>query len=281
MIEALPALLITVAPNGARRGKSEHDNLPITAKEIAITSAHCRQAGAGMVHLHVRDENGAHSLSPVDFREALREIGKVAGKELLVQVTTESCGVYSVTQQMSCVRQVHATAASFALREYFPGEVIDPRVAEFFAWVIGFGTACQFILYAPAEIARLKDLVERQIIPIPRPHALFVLGRHAIDQQSDPADLDAFLAQWPVSWPWSVCAFGRAELEVATKAIAMGGHVRVGFENNLYDTDGQLLVSNEFRVRQVADIAAAAGRRLATPGEVRALFGLPQRLVSA
>ena len=275
MTESPAPLLITVAPNGARRGKTDHEALPLTAGEIALTAARCRLAGAAMIHLHVRDEDEAHSLAPEHYRAAQREIRRLAGKDLLVQVTTESGGVYGVAQQMAAVRALTVDAASFAIREFFPGDAINAQVAEFFAWIIARGVACQFILYTPAEIDRLKALVARGLIALPRPHALFVLGRHAVDQQSDPADLDGFLASWPSDWPWSVCAFGRAELEVAAKAIRLGGHVRVGFENNLQDSDGATLPSNEARVQQVAQLAAAVGRPLAGAAEARALFSLP------
>jgi 3-keto-5-aminohexanoate cleavage enzyme len=272
MSDVASPLLITVAPNGARRGKADHEALPLTAKEIAVTAARCRLAGAGMLHLHVRDESGEHSLAPAHYREALREIRKVAGRDLLVQITTEACGTYGVEQQMATVRSLRVEAASFALREFFPGEVVDARVAEFFAWVSGLGIACQFILYTAEEIDRLKALVAKGIIPIARPHALFVLGRHAVSQQSDPRDLNGYVSRWPKGWPWSVCAFGVAELTVAEIAIELGGHVRVGFENNLMDSNGQPLASNEARVAQVARLAAQAGRPLATPQQVRALF---------
>jgi len=86
-------LLITVAPNGTRREKGEHASLPLAAREIGFTAAACRDAGAGMIHLHVRDELGAHSLAPHLYRVALREIRHLAGTELFVQVTTESCCV--------------------------------------------------------------------------------------------------------------------------------------------------------------------------------------------
>jgi uncharacterized protein (DUF849 family) len=173
---------------------------------------------------------------------------------------------------MAAVRSLKVDAASFAIREYFPDQRVDAQVAEFFAWVTGLGVACQFILYAPEEIEQLKSLVARGILPLARPHALFVLGRHHEQQQSDPADLAGFVQRWPVDWPWSVCAFGRAELAVAEQAIALGGHVRVGFENNLQDTDGEPLPSNEARVAQVVALANRAGRPLATPAQVRALF---------
>jgi len=120
-----------------------------------------------------------------------------ANSELLVQITTEACGQYSLEQQMATVRNLKVDAASYALREFFPGERVEPRVVEFFAWVTGLGVGGQFILYTAAERDRLQALVARGIIPVKRPHALFVLPRHGFSKHSDPADLHAFLQGWP------------------------------------------------------------------------------------
>ena len=267
------ALLITVAPNGARRGKADHAGLPLTAAETAQVAAACKRAGAGMIHLHVRDERGGHSLDATLYKAAIAAIDAAVDGHLLVQVTTEACGIFGVTEQMSAVRGTVPRAASFAIREFFAGETVDPQVAEFFRWVARQDIAAQFILYAPAEIDRLAALVAAGVIPVANPHALFVLGRHSVDQQSDPRDLCRYVERWPSRWPWTVCAFGRAELAVAAAAIGLGGHVRVGFENNLLDTDGSLLPGNDTRVAQVAAIAAAVGRPLADEARTRALFG--------
>lgn len=266
-------LLITVAPNGARRGKADHPGLPLTAAEIARVAADCHRAGAGMIHLHVRDERGGHSLAEAHYRAAIEATARAAGEDLLIQITTESCGIFGVEEQMAAVRATRPAAASFAIREFFANDAVDARVAEFFAWVAAEGIAAQFILYAPQEIDRLAMLVAQGVIPAECPHALFVLGRHAAGQQSEPRDLCAFVDRWPPLWPWSVCAFGRSELAVMTAAIGLGGHVRVGFENSLVDSDGALLASNDTRVAQVAAIAASAGRPLASYAQLRALFG--------
>lgn len=272
MSNAAQPLLIGVAPNGARRGKADHEAIPLTAVEVATTAARCRQAGAGLLHLHVRDEHGAHSLSAPLYREAMRQVKRMAGAELLVQITTEACGIFEPLQQIAAVRGASPEAASFALRELFPQGQVAQAVAEFFAWELGRGLSAQYILYEPSEIGFLQSLVESGLLPVDRAHALFVLGRYTDDQQADPAELDAFLALWPAGWPWSACAFGRAELPVAERVIALGGHVRVGFENSLEQPDGSLIESAEARVAQVAQLAIAAGRPLATPQQVRDLF---------
>ena len=265
-------LLISVAPNGPRRGKQDHEDLPLTAAEIGRVAAACREAGAGMIHLHVRDGAGAHSLSPQLYRVAQREVRHLAGSSLVVQVTAESEGVYDLAQQMASLRSLDMAAASFRLAEFFPSELVQAAVAEFFAWLVARGVACQFELDSPAQVAQLKQLVLRGHLALPQPHALFVLGRPGQRGDADPAELDAFLAHWPKAWPWSVCAYGRTELLLARRAIERGGHVRVGFEYALVDGDGQLLASNEQRVAQVAAIAAECGRPLLAPEDVRPLF---------
>jgi len=83
--------MVIAAPNGARRGKAEHANLPISIAEIAAEAALCQRAGAAVLHLHVRDGNGAHSLDAGLYRAASEAIAEAA-PGMLVQITTESAG---------------------------------------------------------------------------------------------------------------------------------------------------------------------------------------------
>lgn len=264
-------LLITVAPNGARKGKADHPALPITPAEIAATARACMAAGAAMLHLHVRDGAGRHSLSPDHYRPAMAAVTEEVGNGLLVQVTTEAVGIYSASEQMDMVRGIRPDAASFAVRELVP-QGAEAAAADFFDWVVQAGIRPQFILYDERDLERFLELREGGVIPVMRPHALFVLGRHSATAESDPADLKAFVEAWPMVFPWSVCAFGRAERQVAELAIQLGGHVRVGFENNLLTPDGETLADNAEQVRAIAEIAAQYGRRLATAEEARRLF---------
>jgi uncharacterized protein (DUF849 family) len=101
---------------------------------------------------------------------------------------------------------------------------------------------------------------------------LFVLGRYSAGQTSSPSDLLPFLAAYDHAHPWAMCAFGRHEHACAAAAAALGGHARVGFENNLYLRDGSVAGDNAALVRQVAEVAGALGRRMATADQVRALF---------
>jgi uncharacterized protein (DUF849 family) len=264
-------LLITVAPNGARKGKADHAALPITPAEIASTAKACMQAGAGMLHLQVRNGDGRHSLAPEHYRPAIEAVREAVGDGLLIQVTTEAVDLYTPQEQMAVVRGIKPDAASFAVRELAP-EGGEEAAGDFFHWVAEAGIRPQFILYDSADLTRFLALRDAGVIPVGRPHALFVLGRHSASGESDSGELRPFIEAWPMAFPWSVCAFGRAERQVAELAIQLGGHVRVGFENNLLTPDGAPLANNAEQVAAITELAARQGRRPATAAEARPLF---------
>ncbi|HWL46925.1 MAG TPA: 3-keto-5-aminohexanoate cleavage protein [Sphingomonadaceae bacterium] len=262
-------VLIAVAPNGARRTRRDHPALPLAPDEIAADALACAEAGASLLHLHVRDEAGGHSLAPDRYRRAIDAVRARCGERLLIQITTEACGLFPLEAQIAAVRGTRPEAASFALREFLPERGDESRAADFFAWVKDAGIIPQFILYAPGEADRLKALIARGIVPFAAPHVLFVLGRHAGGPPSDPWALPDFATRW--SGPWSVCAFGPVEIRVAAAALALGGHVRIGFENNLQAPDGAPLRSNAEQVARVAALAALLGRERMTAAAARAL----------
>lgn len=114
--------VIAVAPNGARRGKINHPRLPIAIAEIAAEAARCREMGAAMLHLHVRDSSGRHTLDADLYAEAIAAVRRAAGADLIVQITTEAVGVYSPQEQMAVVDALAPEAFSAALRELLPDE---------------------------------------------------------------------------------------------------------------------------------------------------------------
>lgn len=265
-------VVICVAPNGARRGKADHARIPLTAAELAAEAESVANAGAHALHLHVRDADGKHSLDPRLYREAITAINARIGDRLVVQVTTESAEIYAAEAQMAVVRELVPACASVAIRELIRDATHEDRAAEFFAWTRTAGVGLQFILYDAADVAKLVSLQASGAVPIEKPHALFVLGRKAADGVSAPRDLLPFVAGWPADWPWTVCAFGRTEPLCLAAAIALGGHVRVGFENNLFAPDGTQARNNAASVTNVTQLIARTGRGTATAAQARALY---------
>jgi uncharacterized protein (DUF849 family) len=265
-------LVVAFAPNGARRTKADHPHLPLTPAEIAREAERCAAAGATVLHLHVRDEDGRHSLAPRHYRPAIAAVRRAVGETIAIQITTEAAGRYGPDEQMATVREVHPDAVSLALAELIPDDRAIDAAAAFLAWLQAERIAPQYILYSPAEVVWFRDLRARGVIPQRRPCALFVLGRYGEHTEAQPQDLLPFLAAHDPECPWAACAFGRRESACVLSAAGLGGHVRVGFENNLRLSDGRLAMSNAELVAQVAAAAPLLGRKVADIATTRAFL---------
>ncbi len=268
-----PPFAIAVSPTGAGKTRDDHPNLPLTPGEIAKEAAHCLDAGACMLHLHVRRPDLRHSLGVEDYRAAIDAIRRAVGNRLVIQVTTEAVNQYSSSQQIEAVKSLKPEAASIALREVIRSEKDVSNAAAFFEWMYQENVIPQFVLYSPGDVEYYFELRRRGVIPGGRHWALFVLGRYSVGQAAGPADLLPFLDLWrdtPI--PWAVCAFGPNEAVCAAAALALGGHARVGFENNLFLPDGRRAFDNSELVAVVARAAHILGFPLAAADAMRGWF---------
>lgn len=264
-------VMIMVAPNGARRGKADHAALPVTAEEVAADAVLCRAAGASVLHMHVRDDDGAHVLDARRYLDATAAVEAATGGDMVVQITTEAVGTYTAQEQMSLVCDVMPVCASLALRELVPDAASHQVARAFFVWMQANRIAPQFILYDAQDLERFFELSDADVIPFTYPFLIFVLGRYASDQQSSPADLEPFLeVLGNRDVAWAMCAFGAQEAACAKAAMEAGGHVRVGFENNLHMADGQLAENNAAIVAATAAQARDLGFDVMTAQQARA-----------
>lgn len=267
---SLPPVAIAVAPNGGRRTKADHPEVPLSPAELAATARAAVDAGAAMIHVHVRDRDGVHLLDAAAYSEASAAIRAAVGGDIVVQITTEALGRYAPEAQIAVVRDVRPEAASLALRELVPDAGHETAFAELLAFMKREAIAPQIILYAPEEAVRLAGLIRRGVVPFDDIPILYVLGRYSAGQRSDPADLLPFLApDQPRFSHWSVCAFGPREAACVATGGFLGGHVRVGFENNLFLPDGTIAPDNAALVRTVAGLVRAAGCETATAADLR------------
>jgi 3-keto-5-aminohexanoate cleavage enzyme len=265
-------LILTVAPNGARKTKADHPALPILPEELAAEAEACCAAGAAMIHLHVRDAKEGHSLDAGRYGEAIAAIRERVGDRIVIQMTTEAVGIYSPAEQMAAVRAVEPEGASLAVRELFGDPALEAEASRFCHEQNERGCLAQYILYSDEDLVGFDRLVARGLIPPGRLFLLFVLGRYTPGQKSDPTDLLPYLARNSEGHRWAVCAFGAKEAACAGAALCLGGHVRVGFENNLRMADGSSAPSNAALVGQAAQAAKAVGRPLADAAAVRTLL---------
>lgn len=271
-----PPVSITVAPNGARRGKADHPALPLTPDEIAADAATCCEAGASILHLHVRGPDGRHSLDVDRYRDAIAAVREACG--IVIQPTTERAGVFAPDDMIAAFRGLTPEMMSFNLTELLDAD--DPaqhaKVRDFLAEVGASGCVPQYIVYRRDELDLLRRWHDAGWLPQARPFLLFVLGRRA-GAVSRPAELFDFLPRVPQGWRWGLCAFGAPELACVVQAALAGGHCRVGFENNLVAADGRPLAGNAEQVARLRDILRNLGVGVMAPDEVRRMFGVPAR----
>lgn len=247
--------LIMVAPNGARRGKSDHPALPVTIAETVETAAACFAAGAQALHLHIRNDAGAHSLDPGRYGEALAEMARTL-PGMRVQITTESAGIFGVAQQFDCLARLKPRWASVSVREIARDPDLAPRL---YATCADNGTEVQHILYDAEDAALLARWQADGTVRAGQDSTILVLGRYATGQKATPADLVPLLAAKPAG-RWMLCAFGPAEHACLLDAARQGGDLRVGFENNLQHTDGTALRDNAESVALLVEELARAVR---------------------
>lgn len=271
-------IAIAIAPNGARKTHADHPALPITPDELAACARQCVDAGAAMLHLHVRRPDGTHSLEPDDYRPAIAAVQQAVGDALVIQITTEAVGIYTPAQQMASVRALQPEAISAALRELVPDAAHEAEAARFFGELAAARTAIQYILYSADDVVRYRDLRARGVLPDTPHWVLFVLGRYSAGQRSDPTDLLPFLQAWSdggqltANVPWAMCAFGPREAECALTAALLGGHARLGFENNMALPDGSTAPNNAALATNLRRHLDALHRPLASAADLRSWF---------
>lgn len=253
---SLPELMI--APNGARRTKADHPELPMTIPEIVDCARQCAAEGADGIHAHVRDAEGKHVLDVGLYRELTRELA-LAVPEMVVQVTSEAAGIYQPEQQRSVIRELHPAYVSVAMREMLDDRSDDKNKLEaqaFYQWANEGQVTIQHIIYSAEDVAEWFARVDAGLIPLVdnRAQLLFVLGRYRTNLESQPEDLQPFIDQLRqhqnnCQIEWAVCAFGVAETACLAEAVKQGGKVRIGFENSLWHANGELARNNAERVR--------------------------------
>lgn len=270
--ELARGVAIAVAPNGGSKTRQHHPGLPLGPAELARTAAECVEAGAAMIHVHVRKADGSHLLDAEAYAQVIAAIDAAVGTRLVVQITSEALGLYSPAQQIAVVKAAKPEAASLALRELVPDPSLEAGFADLLHWMKRHDVMPQIILYDPGEAIRLAELIGRGLVPWDHVPVLFVLGRYSAGQTSVPTDLLPFLApEIPRFRHWSVCAFGRHETACVATAALLGGSIRVGFENNLFLPDGRTAETNAALVQTAATAIRSLGLEILTAAAIRSL----------
>jgi 3-keto-5-aminohexanoate cleavage enzyme len=269
----LDKLIITAALTGAEVTREHNPNLPITPAEIAAEAYRCYEAGASIVHLHVRNEDGSPTQSAALFKETMALIREQCN--LIIQVSTGGAVGMSADERLQPVYLKPEMATLSTGSVNFGDDVFlnPPSYLEEFARVMQeHSVKPEIEVFDVGMINNALSLVKKGLLAEPL-HYDFVMGVPG----GIPASLKNLLhlvESIPPGSSWTVAGMGRFELPLGTVAVILGGHVRVGFEDNIFYTKGVLAESNAQLVERIVRVAQIHSREIATPGEARVLLGL-------
>lgn len=274
-------LIINLAPTGMVPTRADSPHVPLTPDEVAADVRRCVDAGASIVHVHPRDAEGRPSQDPAvaaSFIAAIRE----AAPHVVVCITTSGRvepGLAARVRVLDLDGDVRPEMASLTL-----GSLNFPRQASVNAPETIQGLAARMrdrAIVAEWEIFDLgmldyaAYLRTRGLLPDPV-YANILLGSLGT-LQATPLNLALAVERLPAGATWAATGIGRYQLEMNRLAIAMGGHVRVGLEDNLWwDADRTELATNPRLVERLVRIGRAMGREPASPTQVRELLGIPR-----
>lgn len=265
-------LIVTCAPVGAEVTLEQTPYLPYTPALLGETARAVRKAGASIIHVHCRNDDGTNTHSVERFREAYEAIR--AQSDLIVQFSTG--GAIGMTpEERGNVLQLRPEMATLTCGSVNFGDDIFENSFPIMRGILKkmreFDVRPELEIFDKGHLANARRLVRERLLSLPQ-HVDFVLGVPGGMEATVP-NLCDLVEDLPAGCTWSVAGIGRQQLPMAMSAIAMGGHVRVGLEDNLHYARGRL-ARNEELVARVARIAAEAGRPVATPDQARRLLGL-------
>jgi len=270
--------IITAAICGAETTRAQTPYLPITAGELAEEAARCREAGAAVVHLHVRREDGSPNQDKALFQKAIDAIR--TRTDVIIQTSTG--GAVGMTaderaQPLECVPPPDMASLNSGSLNFGDDVFLNPfpMVREFARRMREKGIGYELECYDVGHVEACLRLAKEGVIEFPA-HFDFVLGVPGGIQASEE-NLRFLIGKLPSGCTFNVAGIGRAQLPMAELSLKLGGHARCGLEDNIYVSKGVLAKGSFELVAKVADLALAAGREPATPAEARRLLRLPRR----
>ncbi len=268
-------LIITAALTGAEVTREQQPALPVTPQEIAIAAEECAKAGASIVHLHAREADG----TPTQDRETYRRIIAAIRErcDVIVQVSTGGAVGMTSAERLAPVTLAPEMATLSMGTVNFGDDVFMNHPADMETFLHAMqqhGVKPEFEIFDTGMITTLNRWLKKGLLQGPQ-HVDFVLGIPG-GMAGTPQALLYMVEQLPPAATWTVAGIGSAQLPLGTLAILLGGHVRVGFEDNVYYRKGELASSNAQLVARIARISEELNRPVATPAQARAILGLTQ-----
>jgi len=269
-------LIITAAICGAEVTKEHNPNVPYTVEEIGREAEAAYKAGASIIHLHVREDDGTPTQDKERFRLCIEEI-KRRCPDVIIQPSTGGAVGMSDEERLQPVELLPEMATLDCGTLNFGGDEIfvntENTIKNFGKIMIEKGVKPEIEVFDKGMVDYAIKYAKEGYILEPM-HFDFVLG---VQMAATARDLAYMVHSIPAGSTWTVSGVGRHEMPMAAMGIAMGGHVRVGFEDNIYLSKGVLAKSNGELVEKVVRIANELGREIATPDEAREILSIKNK----
>ena len=274
-------LIISAATTGSNPTKQQNPHVPITPEEIAEAAVACGEAGAAIVHIHVRDDDGLITCDPARYAR-VRELVEAAGSDVIINMSTGGGAGRTTDEERMAPVALAPEIASFDCGSLNFGTGVFVNSPAFLDDLAGrmerHGVLPEIECFEPGHVWNALRLIDEGKLKPPF-WFQFVLGVRG-GSPPDVKQLQHMVDMLPPGALWSVCGIGRAQLPLGVAGMAMGGHVRTGLEDNLWYRKGEL-ATNPQLVARLARIAEELGRPVATPAQARALLGLTPRATAA
>jgi uncharacterized protein (DUF849 family) len=269
-------VIITVAPTGPLTTRENHPGLPVTPSEIGEAVAEAAAAGAAVAHVHARDEQEQPTADPEVYGEIAREIR--ARCDIVVQASTGVGLGVSCEDRLKIISsdRVDVTMATLnpASMTFGQGTFSNPPwfVEQLAQAMRERGIQPELEIYDFGHVPLCLDLVKQGQVDGPLQFS-FVMGVRG-GMPGDPALLPTLVSMLPDGAVWQAIGIGRTQLPLSFAALALGGNLRVGYEDNVYFRRGELAQSNAQFVSRAVELIHTAGREVATPAYVRERLGV-------
>jgi 3-keto-5-aminohexanoate cleavage enzyme len=270
-------LIVSVATTGGHHGKEANPNLPIEPEEVARDVRACEEAGASIVHLHARDDDGADSKDVARF-QALRDRIDDYCDDVLVNFTTGGGGVFPSEERIAPVLETepHPDLATIDLGPMNFGRTrtaVNTREQNerFAAAMRDAGVKPELEVFNPGHLPELEHLLDEGLVD--EPYWCTLIFGMQNGTPPHPRNLQNLVDNLPDGAEWQTLAVGRHQLPLTTATIVLGGHVRVGLEDNVYYRKGELAESNAQLVERTVRIAEELNRPVASPDRAREILG--------
>lgn len=271
-------LIITAAICGAEVTKEQNPAVPYTVEEIVREAKSAVDAGAAIVHLHVREDDGTPTQSKARFKECIDAIYEVCPDVIIIPSTGGAVGM-SAEERLQPTELFPEMATLDCGTCNFGDEVFEntmPMMRDFGKRMIENNIKPEYECFEMGHLDTVLKMAQKGQVPGAPMQFNFVLGVPGCTPAT-VQNLAWLVNSIPVGSTWTATGIGRHAFTLAAHAIAMGGNVRVGFEDNLNLEKGVPAKSNGELVAKVVRIAKELGREIATSAEAREILSLPPR----